>query len=212
MQKKDKKQDSKSIVESSATELEEKIISQEEGIMTVYENEPNYKVPSKDRVYKYHLEATNEVIYLNLHDLKLVRQSYWEERKDREMKDRCRIVSPKTGKVIVCRGNCSECDKYRDNHILNLDDLKDSYGRPVEVADTSKTPMELYILQEFYDKFFEYVNEFDELDKNICILAFVEEMGVTEIANKLNKPKQTISYRLDKCRKILVSLLEPYRP
>ena len=125
MQKKDKKQDSKSIVDSSATELEEKIISQDEGVMTVYENEPNYRVPSKDRIYKYRLEGTNDVIYLNLHDLRLVRKDYWEERKDKEMKDRCRIVSPKTGKIIVCRGNCSECDKYRDNHILNLDDLKD---------------------------------------------------------------------------------------
>ena len=136
MQNNSKNHDSEPIVESSATEIEEKIISQDEWIMTVYENEPNYRVPSKDRVYKYRLDGTNEVIYLNLHDLKLVRQSYWEERKDREMKDRCRIVSPKTGKIIVCRGNCSECDKYRDNHIQNLDDLKDSYGRPIEVADT----------------------------------------------------------------------------
>ena len=81
MQNNSKNHDSESIVESSATELEEKIISQDEGIMTVYENEPNYRVPSKDRVYKYRLDGTNEVIYLNLHDLKLVRQSYWEKEK-----------------------------------------------------------------------------------------------------------------------------------
>ena len=57
-----KNHDSEPIVESSANELEEKIISQDEGIMTVYENEPNYRVPSKDRVYKYRLDGTNEVI------------------------------------------------------------------------------------------------------------------------------------------------------
>ena len=87
MEKKAKNQDSEPIVESSATELEEKIISQEEGIMTVYESEPNYKVPSKDRIYKYRLEGTNAVIYLNLHDLRIVRKDYWEERKDKEMKN-----------------------------------------------------------------------------------------------------------------------------
>ena len=42
MQNNSKNHDSEPIVESSATELEEKIISQDEGIMTVYENEPNY--------------------------------------------------------------------------------------------------------------------------------------------------------------------------
>ena len=45
MQNNSKNHDSESIVEFSATELEEKIISQDEGIMTVYENEPNYVTP-----------------------------------------------------------------------------------------------------------------------------------------------------------------------
>ena len=47
--------------------------------------------------------------------------SLWNEEKSVERQRRCMIISPKTGKLIKCKGCCEKCNRMKDGQTLSLD-------------------------------------------------------------------------------------------
>lgn len=48
-------------------------------------------------------------------------RSEWNEEKSVERQRRCMVKSPKTGKLIKCKGCCEKCDRMKDGLPLSLD-------------------------------------------------------------------------------------------
>ena len=59
--------------------------------------------------------------------------SEWNEEKDIERQRRCMVKSPKTGKLIKCKGCCEQCERMKDGQPISLDGLYE--GTEYEASD-----------------------------------------------------------------------------
>lgn len=185
-------------------EKDEIILSQEAERFTVYNKEPNYYIPSEDRFLKFKLDGDSKVTYWNHHDYLLLLSSRNEERKKRELETRCRIQG-KNGKLIRCMKSCSECNQYRTNHTVSLDELS---SQGFDIASDVNVVKD-YIKKELLNKYFSVLSDFSETDKAI-ITRTISGLKTTEISKELGIPQQTVCYRKTKCLEKLKILLKDY--
>ena len=76
-------------------------------------------------------------------------RSEWNEEKSVERQRRCMVRSPKTGKLIKCKGSCEKCDRMKDGLPLSLDSFYEEteFELPDERQSTRNIDAELLFEQ-----------------------------------------------------------------
>ncbi len=129
--------------------------------------------------------------------------SEWNEEKRIERQRRCMVISPKTGKLIKCKGCCEKCDRMKDGLPLSLDMFYEETGYeiPDENQDIHNLETELLFEQLL-----------TLLEKQAPELAHIfEEMyngaGQREIERDLGIAHGTMTDMVKKMRNILQKIV-----
>lgn len=84
----------------------------------------------------------------------------------------------------------------------------DNDGSANRISAPDKTPDEEISYHEDYEKLMSYIEELDDLYRDIAKERFINECEYSEIAEKFNLPINTVKTRIKRSREMLIRMME----
>lgn len=98
--------------------------------------------------------------------------------------------------------------REQENMPTSSIDVDDSSTNIGHISTSDKTPDEEISYHEDYEKILRYIEELDDLYRDIAKARFIEENEYSEIADKFNLPINTVKTRIKRAREALVKMME----
>jgi len=98
--------------------------------------------------------------------------------------------------------------REQENMPTSSIDVEDSNTNISRISTTDKTPDEEISYHEDYEKLLRYIEELDDLYRDIAKARFIEENEYSEIAEKFNLPINTVKTRIKRARETLIRMME----
>jgi hypothetical protein len=174
-----------------------------------FEDGVDYSKPSKDRPYFLYVDHLN--IYVSKKLGQEYMRDYWLEKREEELSHRCLVPSKRYG-IKRCREDCSKCPIFGTNHgnggIASLDRLYDEYE--YEVASGDESPEEYAVREEITDAIHREIDALESKDLRDVMNCLLDEMTITEIAEKLHITRKTAAKRKGDAIAILKEKLKDF--
>ena len=164
----------------------------------------DYEVPSEDR--PYYLDIDGKRIYVTEEVYRAYKQPLWAEHKRKERESRCQVSNGRGG-VKRCEEDCSQCSYSKTGSTLSRDRLYEDYE--YKIADSSESPLDTLIKEEFKQKTKEAIAELGPVDQQI-IRSFMNGISEREIAKEIGISQKAVNKRKNKLLKELNKKLKEY--
>lgn len=174
-----------------------------------FENGEDYSKPSNDRTFFLYVDNLN--IYVSEELGRKYMRDYWLEKRQEELSHRCLVPSERYG-TKRCRGDCSNCPLFGTNHAnggtVSLDRLHDEYE--YEPLCNDESPDEYAMRFEKEEALHREIDSLENKDLRDVMYCLLEEMTITEIAEKLHITRKTAAKRKDDAFAILKEKLKDF--
>jgi len=98
--------------------------------------------------------------------------------------------------------------REKENMPTSSIDVDETGNSAARIPDSAKGPEDQISNQEDYQKALAYIEELDDLYRDIAKDRFINECEYNEIAEKYNLPINTVKTRIKRAREILIRMME----
>lgn len=186
----------------------QKLQAEEEQNDKIFRDNVDYEQPSEDRPYVYWVGKAK--IYVNLEQLRLLKEEEWQEKKERWLKSRC-LIPAERGVWKICMGKCEECPSFRNGWIKpTYASFEDMDEEEYLNEHPQQSMLDKLIEEERNQAIHDAIDSLEDPIDRYIVRQFMNDVKDVDIAKELGRTKQYIYYRKQRVFEILRKILKNF--
>lgn len=164
---------------------------------TLFNPDTDYETPSEDRPYVFKVGKT--LIYVNLEQLRFLREDYWQEKTENWKKSRC-LIPAERGELKICKQDCTQCQWFLSFKTLpTYTSLTDMDEEEFLENNQQESIVDILEREEQTRLMYEAIDHLEDPIDRFIMRQYLLEVTDGEVAKKLKKTRQTIINRRKQC-------------
>lgn len=186
----------------------QRLQAEEENNSKLFKDDVNYEQPSEDRPYFYWVGKTK--LYVNLEQLKFLRQDYWDEKTENWKKSRC-LIRAERGEWKICKAKCEECPSFRNGWMKpTFTSFEDMDEENYLNENPQQSILDKIIEEERLQAMYDAIDNLDDPIDRYIMRQYLLETKDLDVALKIGKSRQTVITRRNKCIEDLKKILKNF--